>query len=323
MKLCSLYYQRGAILLLIVAAMIVGAAALSYALLGDLGAKLKRQNAQEVAQALAEAKENLLIFAESIPEIYAGANSKKSPGFLLCPDMHRLIDPSTGLPDPLSGFSSGTCSWNTSNAIGRLPGSKAANDTNYGNTVPTQYFYFSTPEVQGGQSIWYAIAPEVQYGATGTSNYATNKNPVYDVVAPSLVLDGEGVAAVIISPNIPLGNQSRDRTQAASLQWDDHLESASGGAGGASFVSRPMNINTPFNDIVIGIPWVDFQNRMKAKVCALAAENNWCTATGYSALTNADWFKQFNWGFNATTSAAQICAGTPATPTGINTVQCP
>ena len=316
MKQSKTNYQRGAALLLIVAALIMSAAWLSYELMGGLGQKLKRQNAQEVAQVLAEAKENLLIFAESIPEIYATGTSKKSPGFLLCPDMHALTD-------PLTGFSSGTCSWNTSNAIGRLPGSKAANDTNYGNTVPTQYFYYSTPEIQGGQSIWYAIAPEVQYGATGTSNYATNKNPVYDVVAPSLVLDGEGVAAVIISPNIPLGNQSRDRTQAASLQWDDHIESASGGAGGASFVSRPMNINTPFNDIVVGIPWVDFQNRMKAKVCALAAENNWCTATGYSALTNADWFKQFNWGFNVATSAAQICAGTPATPTGINTVQCP
>ncbi|MBD3767695.1 MAG: hypothetical protein IE928_07040 [Gammaproteobacteria bacterium] len=59
-------YQKGAVLLIFIAALVMTMAWLSYALLGDLGQKLKRQQAQDVGMVLAEAKENLLVFAQTL-----------------------------------------------------------------------------------------------------------------------------------------------------------------------------------------------------------------------------------------------------------------
>jgi hypothetical protein len=290
-------YQRGAALLLIAAAMIVAASVLSYQLLGGLGAKLKRQNAQEMSQALADAKENLLAFADNIPEIYT---PNKSLGFLPCPDLSALSSITSGTPSP-------TCSWASSTALGRFPAQ-----------YKTNYFFFSTPQKEGGYSLWYAISDPLRNGAVA--------NPVYDydTTKTTITLDnGVGLAAIVIAAGDPIANQiNRDATIVANLQWDQYLESMTTANINNGKFSTPstLPVGTVYNDKVITITLADFQSQMKANVCARAITNDWCTnVTNYNASA---WFKNFNWGFS-TGSVPRICTGTPLAPTGINTTECP
>ncbi|OYY24490.1 MAG: hypothetical protein B7Y68_03305 [Thiotrichales bacterium 35-46-9] len=308
-------YQQGAALLVFIAALVMTLAWLSYGLLGDLGQKLKRQQAQDVGMVLAEVKENLLVFAESIPELYAGTSSEKSPGFLLCPDMRSLSDPD-------SGTSSGSCAWGTSNAIGRLPASKAGS--------VSEYFYFWSGEKNAGLSLWYSIADEYRYGATGYGSiYGNTINPVYGGLSPfnsSMMLDGNAVAAVVIAAGDPLASQlGRNHEQPASNQWPQFLESPSGGATGASFLSRPAVATIPFNDRVVGVSQAEFNDRMKRKVCSLARSSNWCSVTEFSALPATHWFKRFEWAdSNGNGSgASRICSINSGNVAGMNIQECP
>jgi hypothetical protein len=316
MKNPSYQRQQGAALLMMMLALIAISSALAYQYFGNLNQKLKRQNVQEVGAVLAEAKENLLIFAENIPEIYAAViSSEKSPGFLLCPDMRSLSDPQ-------SGYSSGSCAWGTSNAIGRLPASKAGSGA--------EYFYFWSGEKNTGLSIWYAIADEYRYGATGSGSiYGNNINPVYGGLSPfasSMTLDGNAVAAVVIAAGDPLALQlGRNREQPASNQWPQFLESPSGGATVASFLSRPAVVTIPFNDRVVGVSQTEFNDRMKRKVCSLASNSNWCSVTEFSALPATHWFKRFEWadsnGNGSGTS--RICSISAGNVAGMNIQECP
>jgi hypothetical protein len=328
-------HQQGAVLMMLVAVLMLVVLWLSYVFLADLTQKLKRQQAQDVSHLLAEAKENLLIFAESIPEIYAGAGSEKSPGFLLCPDMNALTH-------SMSGYSSGSCAWGTGNAIGRLPITKAA-------VGSTQYYHFWSGEKTSGISLWYAIADAYRYGASGASSvYGNTINPVYGGNLPivsNLHLDGKAMVAVIIAAGEPLLNQNdRDQTQAALHQRHHFLESFQGMNGVASFISRPLSVATPFNDRVIGISQLDFNQRMKRYVCDQARHNQWCVmaestcsgsclsgsclgsgACGFTDLPMSHWFKRFEWSDSLGNGAGmpRICAVLNGKVNGINASECP
>ncbi len=293
MKQSKLKYQRGAALLLIAAAMIMSAAWLSYELMGGLGQKLKRQNAQEVAQALAEAKENLLVFANNIPEIYT---NNKSVGFLPCPDLSALSAVVSGTPSP-------TCSWASSTGLGRLPAQ-----------YKTNYFYFSHSQKAGGHSLWYAISDPLRNGTTA--------NPVYDYNTTRTTIklnDGVDLAAIIIAAGEPVSGQTgRDSTIASDQQWNQFLESMTAtNINNGKFITSP--IGSTYNDKIVTITLSDFQSQIKKNVCERAITNNWCTnLTNYNGSA---WFKNFNWGFS-TSSVPRICTGTPMAPTGINPDEC-
>jgi len=328
--------QKGAALLLFVASLIVIVAILSYALLGELTQHLKRQQAQEVGALLAEAKESLLMFAEHIPEAYAQSASEKSPGFFLCPDMNALTS-------PLSGYSSGSCSWKTENAIGRLPSSKSASGS------MAEYVYFWSGEKSTGVSLWYAIADEYRYGATGNlSIYGNWINPVYGSggsLTPSMRFDNEPVVSVIIAAGEALSHQrGRDVTKSASSQWQHFLESPSAGASTGVFLSRSDQSSRAFNDRVLAITHTEFQERMKQKVCSLAKQNQWCSSlenncsgscvTGicrtngachFSGLAASHWFKRFKWSDSQGNGmgVARICNISLGQVNGMNISECP
>lgn len=271
MKNPSVQRQQGAALLMMMLALIAISSALAYQFLGDLGQKLKRQNNEKVVESLVTAKENLLSFTESIPELYGDT---KSPGFFLCPDMNPLTNAN-------SGSSSGSCAWSSSNAIGRLP-SKVGSGAGF--------FYFSQAEKNGGHSLWYAIDDNYRYCQNGTP-CDDKTNPLE--LSPTMTLDGNAVVAVIIASNSPLSGQinnqakqqQRVRTEAANLQWDDHIESFT---SGKAFVSRKQRENDLFNDQIIAITKTELDAVLKKKVCERARKDDYCN-------TPPTWFSTYGW----------------------------
>jgi len=290
MKQNAIAKQRGAVLLMFAAAMIMMASWLAYSLMGDLQNKLKQQQLTESAQALVEAKENLLVFSESIPELYASmAGARQAIGYLPCPDAASLVASTTG--------SSGTCSWTagTNFSLGRLPGQKLTGDP----------FFFSIHEKDGGIAIWYAVDDAYRYCGNGT-NCFNNINPT--TLSPTMTLDGSPVVAVLIAANGVVNgqinggakNQVRDATQNTLQQWDEYLESMT---ANRIFVSSKPNNTTVFNDQVIGVTKAELDARIKRKVCSLA--------TNYCVGGAPTWFVNYGW-------QALACTGNQ-----VNTSFCP
>jgi predicted NAD-dependent protein-ADP-ribosyltransferase YbiA (DUF1768 family) len=296
--------------------MIVGAAALSYALLGDLGAKLKRQNAQEVAQVLAEAKENLMTYALNTPEIYG--TSTNSPGFLPCPDIVALTSTT-----PLSGSPGATCSWGASTSFGRLPSQKAN----------PEYYFFSLNEKESNMSLWYAVSDPLR-------NITTSKNPVYeyDLTKTSVTLDNDPtlLAAIVIAAGEPVAGQTgRDATQTAAQQWNQYLESmtAANITTGKFSTLTTLPVGTPYNDKMITITLADFQAAVKSNVCARAKLDNLCDSSkfppniGANVIPDTNWFRKLKWSDSNGdgTGTPRICLVDARTRkiNGINPAECP
>lgn len=277
MKNHSYQRQQGAALLMMMLALIALSSALAYQYLGDMNNKLKKQNIQAEYQALVEAKENLLVFATSIPELYG---EERSPGFLLCPDMNPLTHTN-------SGTSSGSCAWATSNAIGRLPAKVGSG---------TGFLYFSQSEKNGGNSLWYAIDDKYRYCLNGTPCYVKT-NPLDE--SPDMKIGTVPIVAIIIAAGSPLSGkingqsktQQRDITQGAQAQWSEYIESLISN-NPPVFMNRKQNTADVYNDQVVFITKEEFDSRIKAKVLAVANENNYCNVPPSSAL---HWFNTYEW----------------------------
>jgi len=299
MKQSKANYQRGAALLLIVAALIMSAAWLSYELVGGLGQKLKRQNAQEVAQVLAEAKENLLTYASSIPMLYP-TNCAGQPcgvGFFPSPDVNN------------DGSADGT----TGQIIGRLPSRQLGvnyflfhvRDSNQNQWLDTPYpIWFALPATMGSG----ATAINIQANSNWNSNKPLNSNvltqifnsspgTICKVLPDGICLDSNGsgtapttspVVALLFYAGSPLTGQNRPSNNVA-----DYLDD-SNGDGDRIFLQRfpigqtcqtnPNNALSCFNDIVLPITLADWTNAMESRV-----KSEFGSANLASTLCSASW----------------------------------
>lgn len=318
MKQSKTNYQRGAALLLIVAALIMSAAWLSYELMGGLGQKLKRQNAQEVATLLAEAKENLLVFASMQPELYPSTILGNVPGVGYLPPGDFDNDGRMGTFNPTS-FNQNT---NTTNVIGRLP---AVNR----DASPNFYFYTRNCSALGvacttdGEvaSIWYAMTGR---NGSGNTRLATRSEPlnsqtlfsqldansdgtlsVLDCNTSGVVcLDGVPVVAVLIAAGAPLSSQANRNT--ASLDYLQYLDMNNSDTDLYNFVSRfpvgqscSVDSNRPdrcFNDQVVSITYTDWQRFMERRVTSDADFASLCLGT----LQGTHWLSRNGWSFLCT-----------------------
>jgi hypothetical protein len=275
-------HQQGAALLVFIAALVMTLALLSYALLGDLGQKLKRQQAQDVGMVLAEAKENLLAFAASIPELYPNNCNGNSCGVGYLPS-----------PD---GDNDGSPDGNSSVILGRLPSRQTG-----------MYFFFhhreSTPTgswLDTPYSIWYAIPATMGVGVGAlniramsstfnnvkplNSNVLTQKfnalpNATCKVEAEGICLDSNGsgtaattspVVALLIYAGSPLTGQNRPSNSAA-----DYLDMSNSDGDRVFVRSFPVgqtcssnlgNSSSCFNDIVLPITLSDWTYAMESRV---------------------------------------------------------
>ncbi len=314
MKQFKTNYQRGAALLLIVAALIMSAAWMSYELMGGLGQKLKRQNSQEVAQALAEAKENLLVFASSIPVLYPNNCPPPTNPMLNC-----TANPSSCIPCgigfmPSPDFNNdGSPDGNTSQIIGRLPSrQQGANyfllhvrDSNQNQWLDTPY------------PIWYALPATMGSGATSlsiqaNSNWNSNKplnsnvltqmfnsspGTICKVLPDGICLDNNGsgaaattnpVVALLVYAGSPITGQNRP-----SNNVSDYLDDSNGDGDrifvksfpvGQTCQANPNNSLSCFNDIVLPVTLADWTNAMESRV-----KSEFGSANLASTLCSASW----------------------------------
>ncbi|MCH9742229.1 MAG: hypothetical protein K0U21_03365 [Proteobacteria bacterium] len=298
MKPCSLYYQRGAILLLIVSALILALGWLSYSVLGNAKAKLARQQMQDVAQQLNDAKENLLTFARMQPELYPNVNLDQvsGAGYFPPPDFDN-----DGRMGRLGG--SGTFT-NTaaSGVIGVMPAKT-------GDVSPNLYFYARTCGVAGSvcsdaPSLWYAMtgwsntAGDIRInsrttgvGTTRPLNSITLRNelrlnadgsPQANACASAgvICLDGLPVVAVVIASGDVLSGQSNRQLQPLQinqfLDMDNADSNSSAQVASYQFISHfpvgqqcatnPSKPDACFNDRVLAITYADWVSAVESRV---------------------------------------------------------
>lgn len=284
-------HQKGAALLMIVAAIILLSAVVAYQMYASNTATIKKEQARDVNSLLLQARDNLLVFSTMTPEIYNSVT--KSPGFLPCPDMRELTHIDSGSPGA-------SCSWAGGTNFGRLPQENKGAD----------YFFFSPSEKDSGVSLWYALSDPLRYGVV-------SKNPVYeyDTSKVSVTLDNlatEPLAAIIIAAGKPLSNQNgRNENKVASEQLSQFVEAMTtlNVNSGKFFTLNSLPTGTAYNDKVMPIKLSDFQAIIRANVCMRADAGNWCNPTTYSSIPSTNWFKAFKWSDSNGngTGAARIC----------------
>jgi hypothetical protein len=306
------HHQRGAALLLIAAALVVAAAAISYAVFGGLGNKLKRQNAQEVSQVLADAKQSLLSFAGSIPQLYPNncAGQACGVGFLPSPDSNN-----DGAPDG-----------NTANIVGRLPMSQAG----------ANYFSFSVRDrrnlnqfLDTPYPIWYALPStmgaglnplNIQASSTWNGNKPLNSNVMTQMfnslpllvctVQPNgICLDSNGsgtaattspVVALLFYAGSPLTGQARPSNNVV-----DYLDMSNGDGDriflqafptGQTCQANLNNAQACFNDIVLPITLADWIAAMESRVkVEFTNLNTTLCSTAWRNANNTHWAVTNQW----------------------------
>jgi type II secretory pathway pseudopilin PulG len=201
--------QRGYALLIMLVLMVSGSL---YALLNQLTpAVFQAAQNRDTANALKHAKEALLAYAVT----YRDQNPNSGFGYLPCPD---LASDDTSL----NGFLIGTEVSNCSNKeIGLLP-----------------YKSLGLPDLRDGNGdcLWYAVSPTHRSNPKYIPTLSASTNGQYEIADATgnlVVRQGgpeRGIAAVVISPGKPIGQQDRgfidDKPcQADSNQITAYLES--------------------------------------------------------------------------------------------------
>ncbi len=165
--------QRGVVLLLV---MLLLVSVSSYIFLKKLNQQAQQSYRDEVtAVSLARAKEALLGYAATYPELVSPSSSTIGPGYLPCPDTTN------------SGSPVGSCSMVTATAVGLLP-----------------WRYLGLPDLRdgAGERLWYAVDNNHRY-----KNYQV---PLNSEIPGQLTVDGgSDIVAIIIAPGPAFADQNR------------------------------------------------------------------------------------------------------------------
>ena len=265
--------QRGAVLILLFVALVMGTLTVILAALNNNSPQLRDRRNKVVE--MREVKEALLAYALTYPDYHDIApvtNAQKGPGRLPCSDTDN----------------DGLMNCNT-NAIGlgRLPQRILPP---IGSPIALSDRYVGT-----GQQFWYAVAPAFRENSnmlntSSTTNFTVDNPAVTDI------------AAVIIAPGPSLDGQVRNNGNQAAR----YLESSN--VTGPNFVSNDATNPSLLNDMVetitvaeimsyattrvaqeikrvldiVGVPYpadaTQFNAAMTANAAPWVAANNWMTA---------------------------------------------
>lgn len=200
--------QRGAVLMLLLLLVAVGALAVFVTGLNRATVQLERDRI--TAAALAQAKEALIGYAASVAFSSGGCgNNCPRPGELPCPDNWPQGSINEGSPSACSG-----------NAIGRLPWKK-----------------LGLPDLRdaSGERLWYAVSSNYKNSNrllplnSDTIGTISVRDPGGTLIADAV--SGSGVAAVVIAPGGALTRQDgvvQDRSTAGYNNAINYLDVANG-----------------------------------------------------------------------------------------------
>lgn len=176
--------QKGAVLILLFVALIMGAATVILAALNNRSPQVRdRINKQNEMQLV---KEALLAYAMTYPEY---SNPSTGPGRLPCSDTNN----------------NASMNCNTSAvSLGRLPQQVVP---------PVGSPVFLSDRYAGiGQQFWYAVAPGFRQNVASLNTSTTS----------TFTLDGVGIAALIIAPGAALDGQLRSNATQADLYLESN-----------------------------------------------------------------------------------------------------
>lgn len=171
-KLNLPYQQTGAALLLFVLLLVVGATTLLVSKMNKAAAQYYRD--EVTMKALLKAKEALIGYAVSYPDLTTTTVIEAGPGYLPCSDRS---DPPNGSPNSCGSYD-----------VGRLP-----------------WEFIGVDEIRdsAGELLWYVMADDFK-------NASTKHFPINSETVADLTVDGVGdVVAVIIAPGFSISGQNR------------------------------------------------------------------------------------------------------------------
>jgi len=235
--------QRGQVLLFILAILILGVGAVFYTFSGSSDSTVERDKI--TAAALAQAKAALIGWSAG-----RGANTGTArPGELPCPDTDG------------NGFEEGTC------AAGRI------------GRIPWKTLGIPEPKDDSGETLWYAISGPFRKTVGTAINSDTKGTLIVYQGSTALTLTNEAIA-VIFSPGLALGTQSRDTTSApcattgTTIQRDrcaanyletETLSGVNNATTGGPFISA-QKIPGSFNDSILAITTTDLMPLVEQRV---------------------------------------------------------
>jgi hypothetical protein len=203
----KLKQQAGYSLLLFIAIIFLFSSAAVYAKYGSSLGAMKLQHTDKQLQHLNDAKANLILHAQSVPEIYAtntngqfyAGDRISAPGYLPCPDLNN------------NGSSTTPCGQGQSIVIGRLP-----------NGLASRHFRFiSTDEIT--PFIWYAVDSRYVIQNSDYNNPPIQRFSPLNPLSPGngrIQVDNQAnlIAILFIEPNYAAAsNTPLDLTQLTSL----------------------------------------------------------------------------------------------------------
>ena len=237
--------QKGAALILM--AFILGLAAAVFVLKTYNSDSAKAEQDEKTYKALNEAKQALIAWA---------VNHPNTPGLMPYPDRNG-----DGNYDDTSDCYASNVNFSPSFTIGRLPLFKSdPNCVNAKSTVATAL----TDDIRDGtgERLWYEVSKNLLH------DYKNNGNPAgtSPIINPSIVnspsnpwfvvRDRNGtvisnrVAAVIIAPGAPIGNQDRSSGIAGANQFIDKIVMADGTAY-TNYTYQDYPAITPIQDFIV------------------------------------------------------------------------
>lgn len=232
--------QRGAVLILLAAVLVLGISWMLVAALGNASSRTTEQRTLN-ARVLAEAKTALVAWVATS----ALSSSEDNPGRLPCPQAWGDIGTAN------EGRAAANCS---APAVGWLP---------------WRTLGLPKPLDASGQQLWYVVSPGWHLPSSGATLTINSNSP------GQMTLDGQPVVALIIAPgpalNIaPNANQiaagcvARNQSQALNLPATapnplDFLDCHNGSTADYVFVSSAVDngVNRVFNDQVLAVTTSD------------------------------------------------------------------
>jgi hypothetical protein len=192
----------------------------------------RNRNNQQVLQ---EAKAALIAYAAAEAwDWTSGSGQTDQPGALPCPATDTI------------GTAGSSCSSNASR-IGRLP-----------------WKTIRAPELRdaSGELLWYGLSTNFRK-LSGTTVINSDTQGTLTVTGST---PGSNVVAVIITPGVALGGQSRTSGGVASNTFSDFLENVN--AGGSELVFSTASSSDTFNDQLITITQADLMAAVEPSVIA-------------------------------------------------------
>jgi len=230
--------QKGAVLLLFALLLIIGS---TYTLVSKLSTETNfiTRNSKETQDSLRLAKQALIAYALSFPEIDATTPGDpiNGPGYMPCPDINN------------NGSAGGTCSAGGNTTIGRLP--------NVSLDIPQL-------RDSSGARLWYVLSDNYRNSA--------GLEPLNSETEGQLSVDGVGdIVAIVIAPGAPIGNQNRNPADTnIATEIANYLELANTSIApmDLNFISvdpDPTNF-TDFNDRLITITRQELMEAIEKRV---------------------------------------------------------